>query len=120
MIDSINIKFDPSTYPVAPGGAVGFIKNFGLAMAKDAVELNPVKTIWIPDNENKVVWIFERSELKRLVEAHVLVNRYGDVEKAKEHVKKTKALIERNPMNFKAMCDLSFLEQAIADVEACQ
>jgi len=49
--------------------------------------------------------------LKRLVESHELVESYGGLSKARNHVERTV---------FKLSCQIIALKKAIADVESCQ
>lgn len=93
-----------------------FVKNEGLATAKDVVELCPLNTVEIHCNRLNVDYCFEKSELKRLIESHELVEsfkcrRYSGLSNAKDHLL-TLAHIEEHKQ-------LNRLRLAISDVESC-
>ena len=62
--------------------------------------------------EKHADYMFGTSEIKRLVESHVLVNNYGGIEAARFYLKSKHREVS-TPMTH------SMLKQAIADVESC-
>lgn len=92
--------------------AIEFVRDQGLENAKLALDLLVGTTVEIPDNELGKVYKFEKSELKKLINSHELVERMGGVDKAKHEA----YLLTMNVVGFNP----AQLEQAIADVESCQ
>ena len=97
-----------------------FVKKFGWSSLKIAVTLPPFYrykyVIFYSDEidfknefiEKHKEYMFETQEVKRLVESHELVARYGTADEAKEYL----------PML--RMDSYDELKQAILDVESCQ
>ncbi|WP_075166991.1 hypothetical protein [Acinetobacter indicus] len=81
-----------------------FVKKFGWDRAKREVALIGTIAMMCGDNDFN-------NDLKRLVESHKLVESYGGLSKARNHVERT---------IFKLSCQIIALKKAIADVESCQ
>ena len=91
-----------------------FIKRHGLEEARK---------MYNSDDWSTVSDIFLH-DLKRLIESHDLVGNFGGLKRAKRILKRsyqswgTKVSVVWNDKPFQ--CNISDLEQAIADVESCQ
>lgn len=87
-----------------------FVKEFGLELAKRDVAA--LASGFIKREAFIEHYGFDiLDDLKRLVESHELVESYGGLSKARNHVERT---------IFKLSCQIIALKKAIADVESCQ
>ncbi|MCO8100881.1 hypothetical protein [Acinetobacter indicus] len=80
-----------------------FVKKFGWGEATAFLSM---------DSDVEIVYTASFfDDLKRLVESYELVESYGGLSKARNHVERTV---------FKLSCQIIALKKAIADVESCQ